>query len=363
MKDIHLALRKASIAIIAQNQAPSGAYVASPNFGVYKYSWFRDGAFIADAMSASGENQSALKFHLWATRVILGREEKIASLIKKSRQGEEIPIDDHLHCRYSMDGKEAPEEWTNFQLDGFGTWVWSLNQFILRNGTLPTSTYRAVDSLVAYMVEFWKSVSYDWWEESFGHLHVASLGSIAAGLHAVTAWPELSEETRKVAAETYVIIRSFILTHGLVGERLAKWIDGVGLDSSTISLIEPFRVFTKEDSVTTPTIQEVGDQLGILGTFRHVDDQYFGGGKWPLLSCFLGLSLIEIGRTDQAEEILDWVASVADEALQLPEQLTVPLLHPEFRDEWIKRWGEPAIPLLWSHAMYLSLLAALNTKR
>jgi hypothetical protein len=26
---------------------------------------------------------------------------------------------------------------------------------------------------------------------------------------------------------------------------------------------------------------------------------------------------------------------------------------------WVERWGEPAVPLLWSHAMYLTLLDVL----
>ena len=90
MKEQHSALRDASIRIIKANQADSGAYIASPNFGVYNYSWFRDGAFIADAMSQHDENESAVSFHLWATYIILEREEKIASLIRRAKQGEKI---------------------------------------------------------------------------------------------------------------------------------------------------------------------------------------------------------------------------------------------------------------------------------
>jgi hypothetical protein len=40
---------------------------------------------------------------------------------------------------------------------------------------------------------------------------------------------------------------------------------------------------------------------------------------------------------------------------ELPEQMPTDLLHPETRQEWITKWGMPAVPLLWSHAMFLLL--------
>ena len=58
-----------AVALIAGFQVRSGAYPASPTFSAYQgYSWFRDGAFIADAMSAAGQNASAEAFHRWCAR-------------------------------------------------------------------------------------------------------------------------------------------------------------------------------------------------------------------------------------------------------------------------------------------------------
>jgi hypothetical protein len=42
----------------------------------------------------------------------------------------------------------------------------------------------------------------------------------------------------------------------------------------------------------------------------------------------------------------------------LPEQ-TGELLRPDRYRPWVEKWGEPASPLLWSHAMYLTLLDVL----
>jgi len=358
--ETHTPLRDASIRIIKANQAGSGAYIASPNFRVYNYSWFRDGAFIADAMSAVGENESALNFHKWATRIVIEREEKIASLIRRGKQGEKIANDEHLHCRYTVDGHESTEQWTNLQLDGFGTWIWALDEFLKRGNTLPLATYRAVETLIGYLGTFWEIDTYDWWEESYGHQHVANLGSIAAGLDRCSSWEYISEESKVSASDTANRVMNLIRIRGLFNGRLAKWIDGNGLDASLIALVAPFGLLENDGTIARGTVNAVASVLGVFGTYRHADDWYFGGGKWPLLSCFLGLAYLSLGEREKAQEILDWVSSIAEEDLELPEQLEEPLLQPDRRAQWIEQWGEPAIPLLWSHAMYLSLYSALG---
>ena len=53
------ALAQRSVEIITAHQDVGGAYPASPTFRVYRYSWLRDGSFIADAMSRAGAVASA----------------------------------------------------------------------------------------------------------------------------------------------------------------------------------------------------------------------------------------------------------------------------------------------------------------
>ena len=61
------ALAQASFELILELQDASGAYPASPTFSAYAgYSWFRDGAFIADAVEkakASGLVASLIAKH------------------------------------------------------------------------------------------------------------------------------------------------------------------------------------------------------------------------------------------------------------------------------------------------------------
>ena len=48
------ALHRHSLAVILDNQQPSGAYLACPTMPDYQFSWFRDGAFIAYALTLDG---------------------------------------------------------------------------------------------------------------------------------------------------------------------------------------------------------------------------------------------------------------------------------------------------------------------
>ena len=63
-------LRRRSVEVIRDGQDASGAYVASPTFPPYGYSWLRDGSFIADAMSRVGERESAEAFFDWVARIV-----------------------------------------------------------------------------------------------------------------------------------------------------------------------------------------------------------------------------------------------------------------------------------------------------
>jgi hypothetical protein len=44
----------------------------------------------------------------------------------------------------------------------------------------------------------------------------------------------------------------------------------------------------------------------------------------------------------------------------MPEQVDGCLFAPDARLEWLDRWGPVATPLLWSHAMFLTLALELG---
>ena len=45
-----------SLEVIINNQSKSGAFIASPSFDTYAFSWLRDGSFIANSLDQSIDN-------------------------------------------------------------------------------------------------------------------------------------------------------------------------------------------------------------------------------------------------------------------------------------------------------------------
>jgi isomaltose glucohydrolase len=291
-------LARRSVEVILAGQSPSGGYVACPNFEQYRYSWFRDGSFIADAMREIGQVQSADRFFDWCAHAILSRPTG--------------PWD----ARYTLDGRPDPSPWPKLQIDGLGLFLGALR----RRGD--SSRWEEAAALVARWLEHhWTEPSVDWWEEREG-IHAATLWCVGNGLG--------SDEIRR--------------------EALAR--AGDRLDGSLLFIGTPEIVARVEQSLLVDG-----------GVHRHLDDEYYGGGQWLLLTAMLGLAYVDHGRLEDARACLAWIEAHAAPNGDLPEQSQDHLLRPERYQPWVEKWGEPASPLLWSHAMYLRLHHALRDRR
>jgi GH15 family glucan-1,4-alpha-glucosidase len=202
--------------------------------------------------------------------------------------------------------------------------------------------------------------SYDWWEENMGHQHTSSLAAIYAGLDAAASWSVLPEATRSLAADAAVAVRQEVLVRGVHEGRLAKWLDGDGVDGSLLACVVPFGLVAPGEPIAEATVKAVEAALAAGGVYRYPGDTYFGGGRWLLLGAFLGWYYAETGRIGEASAQLAWIAAQAEADGHLPEQVSDQLLFPERFEEWEQRWGPIASPLLWSHAMFLTLGAELG---
>ena len=354
-------LARRSIAVILENQTPGGAYLASPNFPVYRYSWYRDGSFIAEAMSRAGHPESAEAFFGWCARVIASRSEQIEALITRGRLGDAIGIEEHLHARYSADGTEAGDQWWNFQLDGYGAWLWALASHLKRHGGDGDRFCIGVSLCVRYLCQFWRQPCYDWWEENSEHSHTSTLAAVHAGLEAASRLELLPVSLREAAAANAMAIQAEVLKRGVFDGALVKWLDGETIDGSLLSCAIPFGLLPADGLVMSSTVQRLEHQLAHGGVHRYLADRYYGGGEWILLAAWLGWHYAAVGRRQDALGQLEWVAAQANLAGELPEQVSQHLLSPDALGEWVDRWGPVATPLLWSHAMYLILALELGT--
>lgn len=341
-----------SIHVVLAHQAAGGAYIASPNFPTYRYSWFRDGAFIAYAMDLVGEHESARRFHDWAARTILCHADKAQRAIEKARRGEP-PGDDYLHTRYTLDGEEGSDEWPNFQLDGFGTWLWALAEHItLMGGRLPSHWRQAVYLTGSYLAALWRFPCFDLWEEHPDKIHPYTLAAVYAGLQAVgmltgdEGWLAVAEEVRR-----------FVLEHGVRDGHLVKHLGSEVVDASLLGIATPYRLLEPSNPIMRATVARIEADLCHEGgeVHRYAEDAYYGGGEWVLLAAWLGWYYTEIGEYERARRLLSWVEAQADEDGNLPEQVPHSLNDPAQYQLWRDKWGDIANPLLWSHAEYLIL--------
>jgi GH15 family glucan-1,4-alpha-glucosidase len=355
------ALAQRSVAIIRANQAPSGAYLASPSFPVYRYSWLRDGAFIADAMSRAGDIGSAEAFFAWCDRVLRARAGRIQDLLARHAAGEAIGHAEFLPTRYTVEGEEVGEAWWDFQLDGYGAWLWALDAHARRHRRLVTPYLAGAELSARYAAGFWEQPSYDWWEEHPDQVHTSTLAALAAGLRGVAGWSELAAEPREAFAGAAEAIRERIVAEARRTGHLTKWLGSDAVDASLIAVATPFEIVAPEDPLMHATVAEIEATLVHGGgVHRYATDSYYGGGEWLILAGFLGWHRARTGRTQDAETELEWMAAQATADGELPEQVGHHLLVPVARDGWLGRWGPVASPLLWSHAMYLTLAIELG---
>jgi len=345
-------LRSRSIDVIRRGQAPSGAYVASPNFATYQYSWLRDGSFIAYGMDLAGQHDSASAYHRWVDRTLRGVAAKVDVLEAKAAGGQAIEPSEWLHCRYTLEGGEGADDWGHFQLDGYGAWLWSLMEHVRLAGSeeLLVELRPSIDLVVRYLTLFWDRPNYDTWEENGDQVHPATLACLYGGLRAVNRRrrdPALDEAAAR--------IRAYVLNHFVHGGRLTKFADGRSVDANLLWVAVPFGLLDAEHPVMQATVADLEKRCVTGGVHRYPEDTYYGGGEWILLTAWLGWYYLKVGRRGRADELLAWIEARADERGDLTEQVTEKVNDPSMVQPWVDRWGPVAKPLLWSHAMYLVL--------
>ena len=365
-QDMIMDLRQASLDVIRAGQAPNGAYVASPTFSQYGYSWLRDGAWIAHAMAVTDHHDSAEAFHQWAAGTLLRYTPQVEALLAKIANGETLAETDYLPTRFSLDGALGQEDWPDFQLDGYGVWLWVLVQHCRTvNPELWPQVRPAVALLVRYLAALWQSPNYDCWEEFRDHIHTATLASLYGGLSAVEA-----HDPQLIPAGLPAAIKTHILTQGIAPYGgLSKFIPpspapGKTVDASLLWAFVPFGLVSLDDPIFAATLARIEADLLCPGggVYRYRDDTYFGGGEWILLAAWLGWVYVELNRLDEARALRDWISTQFTTDGHLPEQVNHHLLDASYYDGWVEKWGTSASPLLWSHAMYLILDTTLSQK-
>jgi isomaltose glucohydrolase len=341
-----------SIEVLKAGQAPSGAFVASPAFAVYRYAWLRDGAFCAHALDVVGERAAAARWHDWVISSIEAHRSLVEAATGRVVNGETPPATAMPPARYTLDGSLEPdgdEPWPNFQVDGYGMWLWAYEEH-LRGKPVTADVAPTVELVARYVQATWKLECFSCWEELDGGVHASTLAAVLRGLEA--AGRVLGDERWLLDADR---IRAFLLDHLVEGGRFRRGPNDERLDGSLLWLGVPFGVLPLDDPRIVATVEAIRDELTGPdgGVYRYRGDTYYGGGEWLLLTSSLAWHDRLTGNAAGGERAQSWVRAQALPTGDLPEQVTNFAQEPAMVDPWLRRWGVVATPLLWSHAMYL----------
>lgn len=353
-------LHTSSLEIIRAGQAPSGAYIASPTFSQYGYSWLRDGAWIAYGMDCAGQHDSARAFYRWVGATLEKQRPRLETLLHKLDNDITPDETDYLPTRFTLDGDIGQDDWWDFQLDGYGAWLWGLVAHVKMTGdqVLWTSLQPAIELTVRYLTPLWQSTNYDCWEEHREQIHVSTLAALYGGLRAVQ-----QQDPALVPDHLPDDIRDFVLQTAVAPEgHLMKYIGNDAVDGSLLWAALPYGLVDVHSEHFARTLAKIERDLWRPGggVYRYAEDVYYGGGEWILLTAWLAWAYIELGRTGEARDLLRWIEGQATPDGALPEQVSDHQLHPAHYAEWEARWGTVATPLLWSHAMVLVLESLLE---
>lgn len=376
---------KKSINVILESQSEWGSFPASPEFPGFRFSWLRDGTYIAHSMLLHGHAGSCKKF-LHSIHVEIVRCKAIVDKIyERLGRGEKLQPGEFLPARFTMDGYIEPRsenkeyffagvfndvysseegvdnkgQWQMFQIDSYGIWLWGLSRYLTETGdnAFLSECSESVSLTVRYLAAVWDMICYDPWEEYGSKQHVSSLACVCGGLAAINEFLK-DGDIAKLCATVNKKIESSLLPDGT----FPKYFGTENVDASLMWLAQPFKIFEPDDPRMAKTIRKIEERLLVNGGVkRYREDVYYGGGKWIVLTCWLGWYYTMTGKKDKAEALLSWCEDKVEDGYIFPEQVIEDVNFPEHINVWKEHcWPKSPSPLLWSHAMYLILCYALG---
>ncbi|MGO8723198.1 MAG: glycoside hydrolase family 15 protein [Acidimicrobiales bacterium] len=347
----HGELVEASVQAMLANQQSNGAFIASPDFGQYQYCWLRDASFVAHALDRVGELQASALYHNWVAKAI----EKIApamdSAVQHHQAGLALEPADMSPARFSLAGLPVSDDWPNFQIDGYGIWLWSLQEHLATEGSglFADRLVPAVEHTARYLAALALTPCFDVWEEDGASIHTSTLACVYGGL--LAAAKMLGDSDLVARAEE---VQAVALTRVLREGRFEKSSASREVDASLLWLSKPFGLVDPSHPAFVQTAAEIAEHLEFEGGIRrYPSDTYYGGGAWPVLNASLGWYYASVGDLTTARRHLEWIAARFDGEGRLAEQFGGERRDPVKYEEWFDRWGPPAKELLWSHAMFV----------
>jgi GH15 family glucan-1,4-alpha-glucosidase len=221
---------------------------------------------------------------------------------------------------------------------------------------VPPELLSSVDRVARYLSAFAMSPCYDVWEENGEARHTSTLACVYGGLLAAARLLGEQQDLKR-AEEVQASVSKSAANVGF----MAKSTSNGDVDASSLWLSAPFGLVETGDEYFAATVALIEDRLTFEGGIRrYPTDVYFGSGAWPVLTGSLGWHYLVSGDLEGAERCRNWIEDQLDDGGLLGEQFGGDRRDPEHYRTWVKRWGQPAQDLTWSHAMYVILSLAID---
>ena len=275
-----------SVAAILRNQHPEGSFIASPDFSQYRYCWLRDGAFTSYALDRAGEVEAADRFHRWCGRAISGVAEIMSAAVARQARVARWRRGPCPRPASAWPARPSRDDWPNFQIDGYGTWLWSLDQHLRMAGgqELPAALVPAVEPRPGTWTLSACRVASTCGRRRGARCTLrrwpASTPGLVAGSRLLddAGWASRAEPVRGLVLEQ--------------GRRTATTASRITAGRSTASLLwlgEPFHLTGPGDPAFVETVRRIHEELDLEGGIRrYPSDVYYGSGAWPVLTASLG---------------------------------------------------------------------------
>lgn len=332
-----------------------GGILAAPEFDAdfsfsrgYGYVYVRDGVYAAYALDCAAQHNLSRKFYEW--------------LIKSLN-----PLG-FLYPRYWTAGLIGSHS-DILQIDGTAIFLWGLKEHIAftEDNDFLNGNWERVKLAADYLSELVNenkllAPSIDIWEERTG-IHAYTTASVYAGLKAASEmalivedndkqdiWSFTSDRLREGFNENFWDREEGTFARSLFSD---EYIKDCTADISLLGVSIPFQMIPPNNKKMLKTIAKLEKVLKSEtgGIFRFENDDYFGGNPWTLTTLWLAWYKLEIGREEEAEKLIDWCIRSKNNLDLLPEQIREKI--------WKK---ESAIPLTWSHALYIITTLKLEEK-
>lgn len=329
----------------------SGAFIAAPEFdphytcsGGYGYCWPRDSVFIALALSLAGYKDLAEQYYYFG--------------VKTQRP------DGLWSQRYYTTGQPAPG-WGD-QLDETGIMLWGIWQHynLTQNIEFLSNTWPTVERGAVALTKKIDHISLpepsmDLWEDTECR-STYTVGAVTAGLKAANTiaralkhtqsghcWKHASEKVNNALHDYFWQDKKGYFIRGLINGTYDPTVD-----SAVLGLIFPFGILDPQGEKAKQVVNGVANNLyckQIGGILRYQGDYYIGGNPWILITLWLSICFNLIGDKKNALQYFNWALKHRNKLDLLPEQV----------DKYL---GKPiwALPLAWSHAMFILALFSLE---